>query len=276
MTVLLITGVSSGFGRAFATAALQANYTVVGTVRQDRDRDEFESLAPGRAHALMLDVTDTQAIEPLVQHVERQIGPIEVLINNAGYGHNGLVEETSLEAIRHQMEVNFFGAVAMIKAVLPAMRTRRRGRVINITSIGGLTTFAGLSIYHASKFALEGLSEALGKEVKDLGIYVTAVEPGAFRTEWAGRSMTRIESGISDYDHVRAPTAQSLRARSGKQPGDPAKAAQAMLRLIESDHPPAHLLLGRDAYQLALDKLDSLRSQFESWRALSISTDFAQ
>lgn len=276
MTVLLITGVSSGFGRAFATAALQANYTVVGTVRQDGDRDEFESLAPGRAHALMLDVTDTQAIEPLVQHVERQIGPIEVLINNAGYGHNGLVEETSLEAIRHQMEVNFFGAIAMIKAVLPAMRTRRRGRVINITSIGGLTTFAGLSIYHASKFALEGLSEALGKEVKDLGIYVTAVEPGAFRTEWAGRSMTRIESGISDYDHVRAPMAQSLRARSGKQPGDPAKAAQAMLTLIESDHPPAHLLLGRDAYQLALDKLDSLRSQFESWRELSISTDCAQ
>lgn len=172
----LITGVSSGFGRALAEAALSDGHTVVGTVRNENDKQKFEALGEG-VHAVILDVTDFGAIAPAVADVERTIGAIGVLVNNAGYGHEGILEESSIDDLRRQFEVNVFGAVAMIQAVLPFMRKRRAGHILNVTSMGGFITMPGLGYYHGSKFALEGISETLGKEVNDLGIKVTAVEP---------------------------------------------------------------------------------------------------
>ena len=175
MRIWFITGVSSGFGRAIADAALDAGDIVVGTVRTEEHHKVFEALVPGRSHAMMLDVTDEAAIPPVVDRIEREIGAIDILVNNAGYGHEGLIEESTMDELRRQFEVNVFGAVAVIKAVLPLMRGRRRGRILNITSMGGLMTLPGLAWYHGSKFALEGISESLGQEVRHLGIHVTAV-----------------------------------------------------------------------------------------------------
>ena len=271
----LITGVSSGFGRAFAQAALAAGSRVVGTVRNEDARIAFEALEPGRAFARILDVTDAAAVNSVVAEVERNVGAVDVLINNAGYGHEGLIEESTIDQLRQQFEVNVFGAVAMIQAVLPPMRKRRSGHIINITSMGGIITMPGLGFYHGSKFALEGISAALGKEVKDFGIRVTAVEPGGFRTDWAGRSMVRVERSIPEYDAIFEPIRATRQARSGKQAGDPAKAAQAILQLVDSDHPPAHLLLGTDAVNLVREKLASLGAEIDAWEQVSRSTDFA-
>lgn len=271
----LITGVSSGFGRAFAQAALAAGSRVIGTVRNEDARIAFEALEPGRAFARILDVTDAAAVNSVVAEVERNVGAVDVLINNAGYGHEGLIEESTIDQLRQQFEVNVFGAVAMIQAVLPPMRKRRSGHIINITSMGGIITMPGLGFYHGSKFALEGISEALGKEVKDFGIRVTAVEPGGFRTDWAGRSMVRVERSIPEYDAIFEPIRATRQARSGKQAGDPAKAAQAILQLVDSDHPPAHLLLGTDAVNLVREKLASLGAEIDAWEQVSRSTDFA-
>src|SRR3984957_6486700 len=173
--IILITGVSSGFGRAFAEAALAEGHTVIGTVRNEDAGKEFETIEPKRAKSLILDVTDFAAIDPSISRVEHEIGPVDVLVNNAGYGHEGTLEESSLEDMRHQFEVNVFGAVALMKAVLPTMRKRRSGHIINITSMGGYITMPGISYYCGSKFALEGVSETLAKEVKGFGIQVTAM-----------------------------------------------------------------------------------------------------
>jgi NAD(P)-dependent dehydrogenase (short-subunit alcohol dehydrogenase family) len=270
----LITGVSTGFGRALAEAALREGHTVAGTVRKQSDKENFEKLGDG-AHAVILDVTNTGAIAPAVAEIERGIGAIDVLVNNAGYGHEGVLEESTIEDLRHQFDVNVFGAVAMIQAVLPYMRKRRSGHILNVTSMGGLITMPGLSYYHGSKFALEGISETLGKEVKDLGIKVTAIEPGGFRTDWAGRSLVRVARSISDYDEVMNPARQRRMEYSGRQLGDPAKAAQAMLKIAMSDNPPAHLLLGSDAVRLVEEKIKALEADFEAWRDVSLSTDVA-
>jgi NAD(P)-dependent dehydrogenase (short-subunit alcohol dehydrogenase family) len=209
-----------------------------------------------------------------VERVEREVGPIDVLVNNAGYGHEGLVEESSLDDMRRQFAVNAFGAVAVTKAVLPFMRKRRSGRIVNITSMGGLITLPGLGFHHTSKFALEGLSETLGKEVKDLGIHVTAVEPGSFRTDWAGRSMVRAPRSIPDYDALMNPIREGRQQVSGHQLGDPKRAAAAIVKLAQADDPPAHLLLGSDAVKLVEDKLASLRAEFDKWKDVALSTDF--
>ncbi|HEY4250667.1 MAG TPA: oxidoreductase [Roseomonas sp.] len=270
-----ITGVSSGFGRALAEAALAAGHRVVGTLRNTAAITEFEALQPGRAFGRLLDVTETEAVAPVIAEVEAAVGPIDVLVNNAGYGHEGTIEESPFEDLRRQFAVNVFGAVAVIQAVLPFMRGRRAGHIINITSMGGIATFPGLGFYHGSKFALEGISEALGKEVKAFGIAVTAVEPGAFRTDWAGRSMVRAARGIADYDAVFEPIRQRRQALSGNQPGDPAKAARAILALVAAANPPAHLLLGRDAVSFVREKLDLLRQEIDAWEQVSTATDFA-
>ncbi|MEK0246851.1 oxidoreductase [Raoultella sp. BAC10a-01-01] len=271
---LLITGVSSGFGRALAEEALQQGFRVVGTVRNQQDKIDFEALKPGSAFARILDVTHDGEPQQVVASIEREIGQVDVLVNNAGYGLEGILEETSLNQVRRQFDVNVFGAVAMMQAVLPYMRQRRAGRILNITSMGGMITLPGLGIYHGSKFALEGISESLAKEVRDLGIYVTAIEPGAFRTDWAGRSMVRAERSISDYDAVFEPLRQRRQEVSGKQLGDPIKAAQVMLKLIDSNNPPMHLLLGSDAVRLVKEKLELLQREFSEWETLSLSTDF--
>lgn len=271
--LILITGVSSGFGRALAREALAAGHRVVGTVRNAEAADAFEQLAPTRAHARLLDVTDFDAIDAVVGEIEATLGPIEVLVNNAGYGHEGIMEESPLSQLRRQFEVNVFGAVAMMKAVLAGMRGRRAGRILNITSMGGFITMPGIAYYCGSKFALEGISEALGKEVRDLGIHVTAVAPGSFRTDWAGRSMVRTPRSIGDYDALFDPVRERRRAVSGKQLGDPDKAARAMLRIIESDAPPAHLLLGSDALTLVREKAASLEEERVRWEHVTRSTD---
>lgn len=271
----LITGVSSGLGRALAEVALREGHRVAGTVRDDASARSFEALAPGNAFAYLLDVTDTARIEPTVAEIEQHVGPVDVLVNNAGYGHEGILEEAVLDDLRRQFEVNVFGAVAMIQAVLPYMRKRRAGRILNITSMGGIITMPGISFYHGSKFALEGISESLAKEVRSLGIYVTAVEPGAFRTDWAGRSMVRSERHIADYDAVFDPLRERRKNISGNQPGDPLKAGEAMLTLVASDNPPMHLLLGRDAMTMVREKLGALKSEFDAWEQVTLSTDFS-
>lgn len=196
-----------------------------------------------------------------------------MLVNNAGYGHEGIMEESPLADMRRQFDVNVFGAVAMIKAVLPFMRARRRGHILNITSMGGHITMPGISYYCGSKFALQGISESLGKELQPLGIAVTAVAPGSFRTDWAGRSMSRSPRRIADYDASFDPIRQAREARHGKQLGDPDKAALAMLAAIDAPQAPAHLLLGSDALELVRAKLAALEQEFQQWQDLTVSTD---
>jgi NAD(P)-dependent dehydrogenase (short-subunit alcohol dehydrogenase family) len=269
---LLITGVSSGFGRALAQEALAAGHRVVGTVRSEQAIRDFETLGP-KATGRVLDVTDFEAIDGVVAEIEATVGPLDVLVNNAGYGHEGVLEESPLAELRRQFDVNVFGAVAMMKAVLPYMRERRRGHILNITSMGGFITMPGIAYYCGSKFALEGISEALGKEVAPLGIAVTAVAPGSFRTDWAGRSMIRTPRAIPDYDPLFDPIRQAREEKSGRQLGDPAKAARAMLAVIASDTPPAHLLLGSDALELVRGKLATLAADIDTWETVTRSTD---
>ncbi|GGH16713.1 oxidoreductase [Silvibacterium dinghuense] len=275
--VVIITGVNSGLGRAFAHALLDSGFTVVGTVRKMEAVQAFEQLKPGAAFARVLDVTEApERLAAVAAEIERNVGPVYGLINNAGYGHEGTLEESSMDALRQQFEVNVFGAVAMMKAVLPAMRARREGRILNVTSMGGLMTMPGLSYYHGSKFALEGISSSLAKEVRPLGIYVTAIEPGMFRTDWAGRSMVRSERSISDYDAIFDPIREARKARSGQQPGDPAKAGKVVAKFLMAAEPPAHLLLGPDAFDYVQKELEAIRSEFTAWEAVTRSTNFEQ
>jgi NAD(P)-dependent dehydrogenase (short-subunit alcohol dehydrogenase family) len=271
--LLFITGVSSGFGRALTEAAIGAGHVVVGTVRNQADADGVAALGE-RAHVEIVDVTDDQAVLAAVERTERDIGAIDVLIANAGYGFEGTLEESSMEQLRRQFDVNVFGAVATIKAALPSMRARRSGHIIGITSMGGLMTIPGLSFYHGSKYALEGILGSLAKEVEPLGMKVTAVAPGSFRTEWAGRSMIRASSEISDYEPIFAPLRAARLAASGNQLGDPKQAARAMLELIAMDHPPAHLLLGSDAIRLVTEDRARTDAEIEAFAALARSTDF--
>ncbi|MBN5261536.1 oxidoreductase [Serratia marcescens] len=270
---ILITGVSSGFGQALAREALAVGHRVVGTVRNSEALQAFAALDTQRAFGYLLDVTDVERIDEVVGEIESAIGPIDVLVNNAGYGHEGILEESPLAELRRQFDVNVFGAVAMIKAVLPGMRQRRRGHIINITSMGSFITLPGISYYCGSKFALEGISETLSKELAPFNLHVTAVAPGSFRTDWAGRSMVRSPRRVPDYDALFEPVRQARQEKSGKQLGDPVKAAHAMLALIESGNPPTHLLLGSDALSLVRQKLEALGKEIEQWEKLTRSTD---
>jgi len=272
----VITGVSSGFGRAFAEAALAAGHTVVGTVRRSADAAEFEALdATGRARAVLLDVTDDDAVIRVMADIEQDLGHIDVLIANAGYGHEGVLEESPMADLRRQFDVNVFGAVAVVKAVLPGMRARRSGHILGVTSMGGLMTVPGLAYYCGSKFALEAILETLGKEVAAFGVHVTAIAPGSFRTDWAGRSMVRADRSIPDYDALMDPIRANRQKANGTQLGDPAKAAAAVLTVIESDAPPAHLLLGSDALRLVTAGRDALATEIAAWADVSRSTDLA-
>ncbi|HFF9859287.1 oxidoreductase [Serratia marcescens] len=270
---ILITGVSSGFGQALAREALAVGHRVIGTVRNSEALQAFGALDTQRAFGYLLDVTDVERIDEVVGEIESAVGPIDVLVNNAGYGHEGILEESPLAELRRQFDVNVFGAVAMIKAVLPGMRQRRRGHIINITSMGSFITLPGISYYCGSKFALEGISETLSKELAPFNLHVTAVAPGSFRTDWAGRSMVRSPRRLPDYDALFEPVRQARQEKSGKQLGDPVKAAHAMLALIESGNPPTHLLLGSDALSLVRQKLEALGKEIEQWEKLTRSTD---
>lgn len=271
--LFFITGVSSGFGRALAEEALKAGHRVAGTLRNQQDKEAFDAFAPGRSFGHIHDVTDFAAFSALADAIESETGPVDILVNNAGYGHEGIMEESPLSEALHQFDVNVFGAVAVIKAFLPYFRARRRGHILNITSMGGFITMPGISYYCGSKFALQGISETLTKELKPFNIAVTAIQPGSFRTDWAGRSMVRSPRSIADYDDTFGPIRDTREKRSGHQPGDPLKAAAALLSLIDSPAPPASLLLGSDAVSYVREKLLQMNADIDAWETLSRSTD---
>jgi NAD(P)-dependent dehydrogenase (short-subunit alcohol dehydrogenase family) len=268
-----ITGANSGFGRAIASAAAEAGHSVIGTVRSEAAGGEIEAAGRGRIHAVVLDVTNSHAMPSIVEAAEASFGPVDVLINNAGYGHEGILEESPLEEMRRQFGVNVFGAVAMAKAFLPGFRERRRGFIVNVTSMGGLITLPGIAYYCGSKFALQGISEVMRAEMAPFGVHVTALCPGSFRTDWAGRSMVRSDRTIADYDELFDPIRKARQEKSGRQLGDPKKLAAAVLKLIESDNPPPQLLLGSDALKLVRDKLARMTKELDAWEELTVSTD---
>lgn len=267
-----ITGANSGFGFAIAAAAIREGHEVIGTVRSEDSRAAFAERLPA-ARPVLCDVTEFDRIGDVVRQAEDDHGPVDVLINNAGYGHEGVLEESPLEEMRRQFDVTVFGAVAVAKAFLPRFRERRRGFIVNVTSMGGMITMPGIAYYCGSKFALQGISEVMRAEMAPFGVHVTALCPGSFRTDWAGRSMVRTERSIPDYDALFDPIRQARQARSGKQLGDPEKLAAAVLRLVESDTPPPQLLLGSDALGLVSDRIERLRQEIDAWKPVTLSTD---
>ncbi len=272
--VWFITGCSTGFGRELATHVLECGYRAVVTARDTEDIQDLK--AKGDALILKLDVTDQGQVNSAVHAAEEHFGRINVLVNNAGIGYFAAVEESEEEQVRKMFEVNVFGMGRMIKAALPGMRRHPRGHIVNVSSIGGLVGFPALGYYNATKFAVEGLSEALRKEVEPLGITVTVVEPSGFRTDWAGRSADESETRIKAYAATAGKGRSNLRGISGKQDGDPVRAAQAIVKAIESANPPRHLLLGNAAYDAAMAKLDELRKEFAEGEAVSRGADFPQ
>jgi len=253
---------------------LECGYRTVVTARKP---DEVKDLAAkGQALVLKLDVTDQSQIDAAIKAAEDKFGRIDVLVNNAGIGYFAAVEESEEDQVRKMFEINVFGLSRMIHAALPGMRKRRRGFIVNFSSIGGLVSFPVTGYYHATKFAVEGLSEALWQEVEPLGIKVMLVEPSGFRTDWAGRSANESSRQIDDYAATAGVRRSQSRAGSGKQPGDPVRAAQAIVKAVESPNPPHHLLLGNAAYKAATAKLEVLRKEFSAWEAVSRGADFPQ
>ncbi len=267
-----ITGANSGFGFAIAAAAIRNGHKVIGTIRSEKSRTALTERLPA-VRPTLCDVTEFDRIGDVVRQAEEDHGPVDVLINNAGYGHEGVLEESPLEEMRRQFDVNVFGAVAVAKAFLPRFRERRRGFIVNVTSMGGMITMPGIAYYCGSKFALQGISEVMRAEMAPFGVRVTALCPGSFRTDWAGRSMVRTERSIADYDALFDPIRQARQSKSGKQLGDPDKLATAVLDLIESNAPPPQLLLGSDALGLVSDRIERLKQEIEAWKAVTISTD---
>ncbi|WP_414543642.1 oxidoreductase [Nostoc sp. CCY0012] len=272
--VYLITGTSTGFGRSLAEAVLERGDKVVLTARKPEQVAQLAQAHSDNAIAVRLDVTKAQDRLAAVQAAIEQFGRIDVLVNNAGQGSLGAVEGFSSEQIRKQFEVNCFGVIEMTRSVLPVMRSQKSGHIVNITSIGGLAAIGGFALYCATKFAVEGFSEGLRDEVKPLGINVTIVEPGAFRTNFAGDANMQPSNEIDDYKAVIEPIQKYLYGNNGKQPGDPKKAALAMIQAIESQNPPLRLMLGADAYGLWEQKRTAERQEFEQWKEIGIDTAY--
>lgn len=270
----LITGASRGLGRAFAEVALEAGDHVVATARKPEQLDELVARHPDQTLALGLDVTDRQAIDDVVAQARQFRGRLDVLVNNAGYGLAGGVEEVSEQEVRDQFEVNVFGALWCTQAVLPAMRAQGSGHLFQISSIGGVAGFPNTGIYHASKWALEGFSESLALEVEPFGIGVTIVEPGPFRTDWNGNSMTRA-TPMSAYDDILGPRREAVSgAHARTQPGDPRKAGAALLQVLDSERPPRRLLLGTMAADTAPATYDQRLQEWAAWDAVARGADF--
>lgn len=272
--VWFITGCSSGFGEALAKRVLARGWRAVVTAR---DKTRVEKLAFGaedRALALDLDVTDAAQITSAAQAAEARFGRIDVLVNNAGYGYQAAVEEGDEDEIRAQFDANVFGLFAMTRAVLPGMRERRKGHVLNITSVAGIIGFPGSGYYAASKHAVEGWSDALAEEGRPLGIKVTCIEPGPFRTEWAGRSLRQTPNLITDYAGTAGARLKSTAGGSGTQPGDPVRAADAMIRVTEGEHPPRHLVLGAWGINAVVERLQNTLVEVQAWREVGAATDF--
>jgi NAD(P)-dependent dehydrogenase (short-subunit alcohol dehydrogenase family) len=276
MSTWLITGCSTGLGRHLAEAVLDAGHNAVVTARDPSKVGDLADAHPDRALGLPLDVTDQTQVRDIVRQGVDRFGQIDVLVNNAGYGYRAAVEEGDEIEVARLFATNFFGPVAMIKAVLPGMRARRNGAIVNISSIGARICPPGSGYYAASKAALEGLSSSLRKELDPLGIAVMVVEPGGFRTDFAGRSLQQSAEAIADYADTAGRRRKEHDTAHGNQPGDPAKAAQAILRTVEAPQPPFLLLLGTDALAGFRWELDARRHELEDWQAVTESTDFAE
>jgi NAD(P)-dependent dehydrogenase (short-subunit alcohol dehydrogenase family) len=272
--VWFITGCSRGFGRELAKAALVHGCSVVVTARDPKKVEDIAAGKKDQALVLKLDVNNSADVVEVVKKAEATFGGIDVLVNNAGYGYLGAIEECEENEIRAMFETNFFGISHMIQAVLPGMRKRRTGHIVNISSIGGLVGSPSAGYYNATKFALEGLSEALAKEVEPLGIKVLIVEPGPFRTDWAGRSLKQARQEIPDYAQTAGSRRKLISSYSGTQPGDPKRAADAIIKTVESNAPPLRLLLGQMAIDTARAKLDAMRRDFDTWESVTLSADF--
>jgi NAD(P)-dependent dehydrogenase (short-subunit alcohol dehydrogenase family) len=272
----LITGVSAGLGREIAKAALARGDAVAGTVRKPQDLGAFEGLAPGRAFALLFDLSRPEEAGAVAEQARRALGGLDVLVNNAGYGLTCAVEEASLTELRAQFEVNVFAAVALIDAILPDMRARREGRIVNITSVSGIAVWAGTGLYCASKHALEAIGETLADEVAPLGVAVINIAPGGLRTDFAGRSLVTATARIADYDGGPGHMAQTVMAdHAGQESGDPVKVAAAILNAVDSERPPRRLLLGADALHYARAHIVALQADIAAWEAVSLSVGFA-
>jgi NAD(P)-dependent dehydrogenase (short-subunit alcohol dehydrogenase family) len=274
MSTWLITGCSSGLGRALAEAVIGAGHSAVVTARNVSSVADLSETAPERVLAVALDVTKPAQVAAAVQQAAQRFGGVDVLVNNAGYGYRSAVEEGDDADIRALFETHFFGTVAMIKAVLPGMRGRRSGAVVNISSIGAQLAAVGSGYYAAAKAAIEGLSGALRGELAPLGISVTVVEPGAFRTDFAGRSLAQSATVIDDYAATAGQRRKEHDTMHGNQPGDPAKAGAAIMAAVESAEPPAFLLLGTDALALYRYVADGRAKEIANWEQLTTSTDF--
>ncbi|MET9266508.1 oxidoreductase [Amycolatopsis sp. NPDC004079] len=272
--VWFITGCSTGLGRALATAVLERGLRAVVTARDPQRVADLVAAYPGRAVPVALDVTDQQQITEAVAEAERVFGRIDVLVNNAGYGYLAAAEEGEDAEIRALFDANVFGLMALTRAVLPGMRARHSGHIVSVSSLGGLAAFGATGYYHATKFAVEGFSESLAAEVAPLGIGVTIVEPAAFRTNWSGPSMRESAVRIDDYADTAGARRTSTLATYGKQPGDPDRAATAVIDAVTSAEPPLRLLLGQAAYAIATARLDTLRKTFDDWRDVTLSADF--
>lgn len=274
MSTWLITGCSTGIGRALATAVLAHGHNAVVTARDASTVQDLVDTSPDSALALSLDVTDATQVASAVAEAERRFGAVDVLVNNAGYGYRAAVEEAAPADVHRLFDTNFFGAVAMIKAVLPGMRERRSGAIVNISSIGVRWTPPGSGYYAASKAALEGLSGSLRKELGPLGISVTVVEPGGFRTDFAGRSLAQSATAIPDYAETAGKRRKENDTVHGTQPGNPALAAEAIITVVEAPGSPELLLLGADAVEGFDAHASAQRADVDAWRDLSLSTGY--
>jgi short-subunit dehydrogenase len=274
--IWFITGCSTGFGRELAKHLLENDYRVAITARDVSKVQDLVEINKEKALPIALDVTNKDQVTEAVAKAESHFGTIDVLVNNAGFGYFGAIEESDEAEVRSMFETNFWGLAEVTRAVLPKMRERRSGLIVNISSIGGLAAFPSVGYYSATKFAVNGFSEALKKEVEPLGIRVMVVEPSGFRTDWAGRSANDATVKIGDYAETSGAFQSNVRGYSGNQPGDPVRAAKAIVMAVESADPPFNLLLGKMALQIARQKLEDLKHDFDDWADVTEGADFPE
>ncbi|QLG40464.1 SDR family NAD(P)-dependent oxidoreductase [Paenibacillus sp. E222] len=273
--VWLITGCSTGFGRHISQKAIEAGYKVVVTARNVEQVTDLAAGHEDQVIALPLDVTNPEQIRNVVDRTIEKFNRIDVLVNNAGIGYFSSVEESEEEETRKMFEVNFWGLMNVTNAVLPHMRSQKSGHIINFSSIGGLTSFPTLGYYHATKYAVEGISESLSQEVAPFNIHVTLIEPSSFRTDWGGRSSVKTETSIPELkESIVGQMLQGIELGVGQEAGDPAKAAEAVIKVVETTEPPLRLLLGQQAYDAATYKFNSLLASIEQWKETTINADY--
>ena len=271
--VWFITGCSTGFGRELAKLVLASGYKAAVTSRNPNDVRDIVTQYPDTSIAIQLDVTKPVEIKNAVKQARQKFGHIDVLVNNAGIGYFGAIEESEDEEVRRMFEINFWGLANVTKEVLPIMRKQRSGHIINISSIGGLAAFPGVGFYNATKFAVTGYSEALAKETAHLGIKVTVIAPSGFRTDWAGRSANDSKIVIDDYASSAHANQDTIRGYSGNQPGDPVRAVEAIVKVVEAAEPPIRLLLGVGALRGARNKINEMQKDFDAWEEITVGAD---